>query len=287
MRIENKWINSSGVMLLLSKRTIHTFYDLLSDYSTLSKIKKLFECEGIYEPEYFVSTLNGQRRSLADSYVSTLDLSKSSDLRKLFNVIEMFYLENEDNEYFLNDSSWKQFLKLLERDGYTFVHGKVQYLNSDYIPIEIEEIINQYGIEHVEKDWERALNQAKTDPEDAITATRAMIESTLKWILDDMGEVYNETDNLNQLYKKVSKLLNLSPDQHGEGIFKQILGSITGVVTGLGALRNAYSDSHGKGKVYYRPNERHAKFAINLSGTLCIFLIETYQANKKKQRLNN
>jgi hypothetical protein len=268
---------------LLNKRTIHTFYDLLTSYGTLSSIKTLFECEGIYEPEFYVSPLSGQRRTLADSYVSNLDLSNFNDLKKFFNVIEMFYLEFEENEYFLNDSLWKQFLKLFERDGYSLNNGKVQLENSTFIPTEIEDLSGKYNIEHVEKDWQRALNQAKTDPEDAITATRAMVESTLKWILDETGEEYKESENLSQLYKKVANLLKLSPDQHGEETFKQILGSINGVVTGLGALRNAYGDSHGKGKVYYKPSERHAKFAINLSGTLCIYLLETYMSNQTNE----
>lgn len=56
--------------------------------------------------------------------------------------------------------------------------------------------LSKYNIEHVENDWNRALSQAKTDTEDAITATRAMGESMLKWILDDIGEDYKETDNL-------------------------------------------------------------------------------------------
>jgi hypothetical protein len=268
---------------LISKRTIHTFYDLLTGYGTLATIQKLFECEYIFEAENHVTTLSGQRRSLADSYVASLDLKNPSDLRKLFNVIEMFYLENEESEYFQNDTTRKHFFKLLKHDGYTFVNGKVQYENTTYIPQELESFTGEYNIEHVENDWKRALSQAKTDPEDAITATRAMVESTLKWILDDIGEEYKETDNLSQLYKKVAQLLNLSPDQHGAEIFKQILGSINGVVTGLGALRNAYGDSHGKGKVYYKPSERHAKFAINLSGTLCIYLLETYIVSRKDQ----
>lgn len=270
-----------GGILLLNKRTIHTFYDLLTGYGTLATIQKLFECEYIFEAENHVSTLSGQRRLLADSYVSSINLNNPSDLRKLFNVIEMFYLENEENEYFQNDTTWKQFIKLLERDGYAFANGKVQYENSTFIPHELESFTGEYNIQHVENDWNRALSQAKTDPEDAITATRAMVESTLKWILDDIGEEYKETDNLNQLYKKVAQLLNMSPDQHGEEIFKQALGSINGVVTGLGALRNAYGDSHGKGKIYYKPSERHAKFAINLSGTLCIYLLETYLVSRK------
>lgn len=266
---------------MLHKRTIHTFYDLLSTHSSTTRIENLFECESIFQNEFYEQSLSGQRRSLADNYVSSLDLSKASDLRKFFNVLEMYYLESEENEFIKEDIRWVQLFKLLERDGYSFVNGKVQYDNSTYIPNGIEDLTSEYNIEHVENDWKRALSQAKTDPEDAITATRAMLESTLKWILDDIEEEYEDTDNLSQLYKKVATILNFSPDQHGEQTFKQILGSINGVITGLGALRNSYGDSHGKGKKNYKPSERHAKFAINLSGTLCIYLLETYIASKE------
>lgn len=265
---------------MLSKRTIHVFYDLLSTHSTLSKIETLFECEEVYQDPFFESPLGGDRRALADNYVSSLNLSNSADLRKMLNVLEMFLLENEDNEFIQEDSRWKQLFKLLDRDGYTFVDGKLQLANSFYIPKEIEEITSEYNIKHVNNDWERALEQAEKDPEDAITATRSMLESTLKWILDNFGEEYDRKENLNQFYRKVSNHLNLSPDKHGEEIFKQILGSISGVITGLGSLRNEYGDSHGKGKVYYKPSERHAKFAINLSGTVCVYLLETYFANE-------
>lgn len=266
---------------MLNKRTIHTFYDLLSTHSTLTRIENLFECEEVFQDPFYVSTLNGDRRSLADNYVHSLDLSNTRDLQKMLNVIEMFFLENEDNEFVQDDNRRKQLFKLLERDGITLTNGKLQSVNSMYIPREIEIMTNKYDIEHVKKDWERALDQVGTDPEDAITATRAMLESTLKWILDDIGETYEKKDSLNLLYRKVAKKLNLSPDQHGEEIFKQILGSINGVITGLGSLRNEYGDSHGKGKVYFKPSERHAKFAINLSGTVCMYLLETYFANKE------
>jgi hypothetical protein len=99
---------------------LYTFYDLLTGYSTLSSIQKLFESKDILTKEFYVSVLSGQRRSLADSYVSSIDLENSRDIRKLFYVIEMFYLKFEENEYFQQDTTWKQFLKLLERDGYVF-----------------------------------------------------------------------------------------------------------------------------------------------------------------------
>ncbi|GIO28273.1 abortive infection family protein [Ornithinibacillus bavariensis] len=266
---------------MISKRTILVFYDVLTTFSTLNRIQQLFESEHIFESESHTSNLSGQRRTLANSYVSTLDLNNPGDIRKLLNIFELFYIENSDNNYFLVDSSWKQFLMLLERDGFIFKNGKIHELNETNIQLDVNVYTNNYEIPHVQKDWERALTQAKTDPEDSITATRSMLESTLKWILDDIGLEYEETESLNQLYKKVANKLKLSPDQHGEDIFKQILGSINGVIGGLGSLRNAYGDSHGKGKVYYKPSERHAKFAINLSGTMCIYLLETYFSYKE------
>lgn len=266
---------------MITKKTIYKFYDLLSTYSSLSKIDQLFQSEGVSANPSYESNLPGDRRSLADNYVSTLNLSDSKDEKKILNIIEMFILESESDEYIKEDSKWKIFIKMLSRDGFELKNGKLQSGKTNYIPVAIDEIVDQFDIHHVKKDWERALGQLNSDPEDAITATRAMIESTLKWILDELEEPYSPGENLNSLYKKASKQLNLSPDQHDEEIFKQILGSINGIIIGLGSLRNAYGDSHGKGRKYRKPSERHAKLAINLSGTMCMYLFETYLSNKK------
>ena len=42
--------------------------------------------------------------------------------------------------------------------------------------------------------------------------------------------------------------LNFAPSQHTEETFKRILGGVTGVVEGLGSLRNKIGDAHGRGK---------------------------------------
>ncbi len=76
------------------------------------------------------------------------------------------------------------------------------------------------------------------------------------------------------------KELNLSPSQHTEDIFKQILGGCSGIVNGLGSLRNRLGDAHGKGKANIKPAPRHAELAVNLSGTMALFLMETFNANK-------
>lgn len=37
-------------------------------------------------------------------------------------------------------------------------------------------------------------------------------------------------------------------------------------------------DAHGAGRKRYRPAERHAALAVNLAGSMALFLIETHEA---------
>ena len=102
----------------------------------------------------------------------------------------------------------------------------------------------------------------------------------MKHILDDQSIVYNDGSDLPILYKEVAKILNLAPEQHNEGIFKQILGGVTSVVTGLGALRNKLGDAHGKSKTNVKPSLRHSELAVNLAGSMAMFLFRTYTEKK-------
>ena len=125
--------------------------------------------------------------------------------------------------------------------------------------------------------WSSAVARRDTDPEGAITMARTLLESTLKTILDDREVPYSERDDLPALYKAVSKQLNLAPDKHTEEAFKRILGGCHSVVVGLGSLRNEAGDAHGSGRRRYRPEARHAALAVNLAGSMSLFLIETHE----------
>ena len=74
-----------------------------------------------------------------------------------------------------------------------------------------------------------------------------------------------------------SKELNMAPEQHSEQIFKQILGGCSAIVNGLGSLRNKHGDAHGKSHISVKPSVRHAELAVNLSGSMALFLIETLE----------
>jgi hypothetical protein len=125
--------------------------------------------------------------------------------------------------------------------------------------------------------WRKALDRRAHDPDGAITSARTLLESVCKTILDDLGEGYGPRDDLPALYRKVAKALKLAPSDYTEEQFKRILGGATTVVEGLGSVRNRDSDSHGQGRQSYRPAPRHATFAVNLAGSVAVFLMQTHE----------
>lgn len=141
------------------------------------------------------------------------------------------------------------------------------------------EALERFDAEHVTSAWTKALARRASDPEGALTMARTLLESVCKHILDEAGASdHDSTPDLNKLYKKTAALLNLTKAQHEEMVFKQILGGCTAVVEGLGSLRNRLSDSHGKGKAGVKAAPRHAELAVNLSGSMALFLLATWEA---------
>ena len=141
----------------------------------------------------------------------------------------------------------------------------------------ISQAIAKLNSDRVADAWRKALERKNDDPEGAITAARTLLESVCKHILDESGIAYDEKADLPKLYGLTAEQLKLSPSQHTEQIFKQILGGCKSVVEGLGALRNKLSDAHGKGKNSAKPTPRHAQLAVNLAGSMATFIVSTWE----------
>lgn len=145
----------------------------------------------------------------------------------------------------------------------------------------IDEVLSKFDSDGIYFAWQKALERKSQDPEGAITISRSILESVCKHILHGLCTEFNERNiELSELYKLTANELNLSPDQHSEKIFKQILGGCSGIVNGLGTLRNKHGDAHGTGPTANKPKPRHAELAVNLAGAMAIFLIQTNEANK-------
>jgi len=220
---------------------------------------------------------------------------ESRDLISLINSILQVNKELEKTIYFFNiNEKYKQNIELcknfLQGSGGSTIpeyvyeieiieSSPIFYLKNNNVPIEETIIFNEY---HIHEQWKKALERKKSDPEAAITTARTLIESILKYILDENRIKYTDNTDLSELYKEVAKLLNLAPEQHQEQIFKQILGGANGIISGLGALRNKLGDAHGKSKINIKPKERHSELAVNLAGAMALFLYETFKEQENK-----
>lgn len=190
------------------------------------------------------------------------------DLSEFWIFIKPKFDKYEKRKEYLRDE-FDPLLTMLETESRTpsdaAISATVQAVNSAFI----------------QEAWQKALERRGSDPEGAITAARTLLESVCKHILDVAGATYDDSADLPKLYTLTAKQLNLSPSQHTEQLFKQILGGCQTIVEGLGSLRNRHSDAHGKGASGTKPLPRHAELAVNLSGTMATFLLQTWESKKK------
>ena len=210
------------------------------------------------------------RRYFLDHYEAKIPkfLKTKRDLFQFWNFIKHeFSSYRERREYI-----WNSFSALLNYTEQQNTNSVSRYLSNNEINIDI-----------INSEIQKGLKRVRDDPEGAITIGRTILESTCKFISDKLEIQYEENITLPAIYKNISKKLNLSPAQHTESIFKQILGGCSSIVNGLGTLRNKLGDAHGKGIKKVKPSSRHAELAVNIAGSMSIFLIKTY-LNKKAEK---
>ncbi len=208
---------------------------------------------------YFVN--HSEYRGLVPDFVRT-----KRDLHQFWNFIKHKFGRYTDRRKFI----WDKFTSLLNH---------IEKIDNNSISKSLsDKQLSDYGVNAIHYEIQKGLNRIKDDPEGAITIARTIMESTCKFIAYKRKISYTNNTALSELYRDVSKELNLSPDQHTEKIFKQILGGCSGIVNGLGLLRNKLGDAHGKGANRIKPAPRHAELAVNLAGSMAIFLIETHNS---------
>jgi len=156
---------------------------------------------------------------------------------------------------------------------FAYLEGDKVFLHDDII----SESVIKFDCDTVERMWEKALDRRTTDPDGAITAARSLVESVCKQILIERNSAYEDNYDLPKLFKATARCLNLAPELHNEGIFKQILSGLQTTIYGFASLRNGLSDAHGQPKGGYKAGKRHAELAVNLAGATARFLIQTHQ----------
>jgi hypothetical protein len=161
-----------------------------------------------------------------------------------------------------------------------FYVGKDLEIESETIKCKgLKEIGFLYVQEQILK-CEKKINDK--DYDGAITNSRTLIESVCLFILDESKIEYKYDGNLIKLYRKVYETIDMDPALYNENCFKKILSGIISIVDGLSNLRNVMSDAHGRTiKKYYKPDERHALLAVNISKVISDFIYTSWEKKLK------
>lgn len=118
------------------------------------------------------------------------------------------------------------------------------------------------------------------DPPAAIASAKELVETTCKVILDAYRVEYTRRDEVMDLYKKLSKALELRAadipeSRRGSEAAQQALRSLVSVVQSLAELRNELGLGHGRSGPH-PGNLRHARLAFNAATTVVEFLLDTW-----------
>ena len=181
---------------------------------------------------------------------------------------------------------------VLEADqlAVTIADGKPRLISKQLSGAVVSSIVEKIALldfDTVQLDISRALASAKDDPEDAITAACSLIEFVCRSILIELDVPLPAKKDIDGLIRAVQEPLGLSPGRMDlpaeiEADIRQVLGGLTSVAKGIGALRTHAGDAHGREKGYRRVDFRIARFAISSASSIALFLIETWERKQHR-----
>jgi hypothetical protein len=272
----------------VSRRSRQKFADLAAACGTVRTVEEAYAAEGFELPPSFQVPEAGQRRAICAAAERDIDPAQSETAERLLRV----YLASIDdwgwNRGFmvdegLNDAA-KALVVALQRDGVPIDdEGKRLYASPpEGLPLDqfarLEEPL--VLIKHLE----RIQDGISRDPAAAIGSAKELVESTLKFVLDDYGVTYARDAGLTDLYKLAAAELRLSREAvprsvKGSRSSHQVLQSMTIAVQSLAELRNELGIGHGR----TAPSPalaRHARLAANSARTVVEFVLETWHERK-------
>ena len=138
---------------------------------------------------------------------------------------------------------------------------KLKNINSDYIRSIIE----------------RAYSDIENNSYDsAITKSRTLLEEIFCYIIEQNGGVPDDCGKIDELYKQVRPILNLTNNCSLDSRIKGLISALNSIIVNIAGMRNVASDSHGIGSKRFNLQEHHALLFVNSAVVVANFLLSSY-----------
>jgi len=172
----------------------------------------------------------------------------------------------------------------LARSGLAYHEGGIVLAGGQAPPVaNLNDVLRRRDLPALNVEFKRALNSLESDPPAAVTAACSLLESLFKVILNEEGIPLPSKETIKPLWSAVQDTLGLNPASVTDDDIRRILSGLTSVVDGVGALRTHAGSAHGHVPQGQTLVPRHARLSVHAAHTLCLFVIETWEARKSKK----
>jgi len=148
----------------------------------------------------------------------------------------------------------------------------------------LAEGLSQVTLRAVRNQWFTAASKLPHSASSAITAARALVETTCQTILVERSEAPDTSGDLGRLYNQTRRVLQIEASAGVPQALHQLLNGLVQVVNGLAALSNQAGDRHGLPEGARVSDHSMASLAVHAAGTVSLFLV---QAHRSGQRARN
>lgn len=225
-------------------------------------------------------SLQGQQRQYIISQIA-YKLQQTMTQDEINTYLGGFAVPISNKNYTVNSKRIYVENTLKTVDGVTIMNiaKDMCLLSADVVEIDIEDkLCSDFVVQQVSK---CKIKMNSSDYDGAITNARTLIEEILLNIEErKTGTRQSYDGNLPSLYKRVSKQINMYPDDNNtKNSFNEILRGFLSIINGLSGISNNIADRHATAK---HPQKHHAKIAVNSAMVISEFLIESFEYQQRR-----
>ena len=252
----------------ISKRSQQKFADYCTARGVVRTIQDIFEAEDFEEPEDFEGGHQGVRRSLLASFHSLIDFDDEAQQQRLLRVY-LSAIDDWGRDWLSGelDGGAKALIRELQKDGAPIDNeGHLLQVASAPITLSPEKFERLSQPQVLVKHLERIGENLAKDPAASIGASKELVESTCKFVLDGYGEAYGKSDRLLDLYKATAVALKIDRgavpgNRKGSQAAQRVLQNLASAVQSMAELRNELGLGHGRTS-NSEALERHARLPL-------------------------
>lgn len=147
----------------------------------------------------------------------------------------------------------------------------------------LQDVLRHRDLPALELEFKRALDTLESDPPAAVTAGCSILESLFKIVLQEEKVTLPSKETIKPLWAAVQGRLGLNPADTADEDVRRVLSGLTSIVDGIGSFRTHAGSAHGHGRQAHQVLPRHARLVVHAAHTLCLFVLETWEAQRGKE----